>query len=449
MVHRYKIADANKFIVKTGIGIEGATIHKKTFHWPFQTATTLDMTPRPYHIVIDKAMSREKIAFKMPIAFTVGPFDKPEALNNLVTKILGIDEAKFNDLVFVAVAGACRRQAGTLDLEHIFSDRTKFRDQVIEIINKELLQFGLHIFTMNIEELEDMEGNEYFKYLRRRALEGAINMAKIDVAEKQKEGDVGQKMHQGETRRQLAEIEKDAKLVENIRDIEISKSNTEMNVAKAEYDRAVKVAQLEAEANAEKRRFELQREVEEFRKSQETERLRASELSVANVNAEVAIRKADAEAEARIRLAKGEAESIRLLAEAKLQSQQNEAKGIQAVKEAEAKGIQALREAEAIGLERLVSSAGGVNGLTNYLLVKDEVLQKIAQHNANAVSGLKPQITIWNTGKQDGESNALTGTIKDIINTGVPLLEGLKAQTGIDILGRLKNQSSPDPTPKV
>jgi flotillin len=470
MVHRYKIALSNQYVVKTGLFIDGASIHKKTFQFPFQTANFISMEPKPYHHVIDKAMSKEKIAFKMPVAFTIGPLDTPEALQNMVKSILGISVEKFDDLVLVAVAGACRRQAGTLELEHIFSDRTKFRDQVIDIINKELFPFGLHILTMNIDELEDMEGNVYFKYLRQRALEGAVNTAKVAVAEKQREGAIGEKLHQSETRKEVAELEKEAKLVENERDVQISKSDSTRDIAKAEYSRAINVAKLEAEAKAEMRKFELQKEVEEFRKVQEIERLRASKLSAANVDYEVVVKNADAKAAEKVKQAQAEAESIRLIAEANLLSKQTEAKGVQVYKEAEAKGIQAIKEAEAIGvqalkraeaegvralrdaeadgLQRLVKSAGGVDELNKYLIIKEELLPKIASHNASAVRDSKPKISIWNTGPGDNKSG-LSNVITDIVKTGVPLLDTLKAQTGIDVAGKFfKTESKSECKPK-
>jgi flotillin len=443
MMYRYKVCLPNERIVKTGLGIKTARLYDKTLQLPFQTITKIKLVPKAYHYLIDKAMSKEKITFRMPIAFTVAPKDDPVMLLNFAKSSSMIDDlasARFDDLVVAAVAGACRRQAGTLELEHIFSDRNKFRDQVIDVINNDICPFGLHILTMNIEELEDMEGNEYFKYLRKRALEGAVNIAKIDVAEKQREGDIGQKLHQSEARKELSELEKAAKLVENSREGEIAKSTSDLNVIKAEYDRAVKVAQLEANANADKRKYELQKEVEEYRKTQEIERLRASDLSIASVQAEVTIKNAEASATA-----------IRVISEAKLLEKQNEAKGAQALKEAEARGIQALkeaeargtqalREAEAKGLEQLVLAAGDITRLNSYLMMKDEIIPKVASYNAQAVRKLKPKINIWQTGpiSSSDAHNTLTGTVTDIVRTSVPLFESLKNQTGIDILGKLK-----------
>jgi flotillin len=467
MMNRYKIALSNQYVVKTGLFIEGATLHKKTFQWPFQTATYIGMEPKPYHHVIDKAMSKEKIAFKMPVAFTIGPLDKPEALQNMVNTILGVDVKTFDDLVIVAVAGACRRQAGTLELEHIFSDRTKFRDQVIDIINKELFPFGLHILTMNIDELEDMEGNEYFKYLRKRALEGAVNTAKVAVAEKVREGDIGQKLHQSETRKEVAELEKEAKLVENQRDIIVAESDSKREVAKAEYDRAVNIARLEATATAEKRKYEVQTDVEKFRNEQEIAKLRASDLSLANVKAEVKIKEADgvaaarivaAEAEAKYKIivADAEAKAIESIAKANLSAKENEAKGIQAIeiakanglkalKDAEAAGILAARKAEAEGLQELVKSAGGAESLNKYLIVREEHLPKIVMNNAKAFKDMSPNVTIWQTGSNEKQSS-LTNMMSDFVSTGVPLFEGLKQQTGYDILGQFLKKDEKDQT---
>ncbi len=267
MMLRYKVAKSNQFIVKTGFGIDNVTIEKKTIQWPFQTACVLNMAPTPYHLTIDKAKSVEMIEFKMPVAFTISPLSDKESLLKCVNTIGEMNSNQMKDLIFVAVAGACRRQAGNLLLSEIFSDRLKFRDDVIHIINEELRQFGMSILTMNIEELEDMEGNEYFKYMKKKALEGAVNKAKIDVAkhennaridvaEQQKMGDIGQKQHECETREMLAEIEKKAKLVENLRDIDVLKSNASRDVSNAENLRAVEVAQLEAKANSEKRKFD-------------------------------------------------------------------------------------------------------------------------------------------------------------------------------------------------
>jgi flotillin len=53
---------------------------------------------------------------------------------------------------------------------------------VIKGIQDELVQFGMKIYNANVKQLQDTPGSEYFKYLRLKSQEGAINKAKVDVA---------------------------------------------------------------------------------------------------------------------------------------------------------------------------------------------------------------------------------------------------------------------------
>ena len=66
-------------------------------------------------------------------------------------------------------------------MEEIFKERQLFKNKVIENVQTELNQFGLRIYNANVKELQDTPGSEYFKFLSRKAHEGASNQAKIDV----------------------------------------------------------------------------------------------------------------------------------------------------------------------------------------------------------------------------------------------------------------------------
>lgn len=46
-------------------------------------------------------------------------------------------------------------------------------------------------YNANVKELQDTAGSEYFKFLSRKAHEGASNQAKIDVANAQMIGNIG------------------------------------------------------------------------------------------------------------------------------------------------------------------------------------------------------------------------------------------------------------------
>jgi flotillin len=59
----------------------------------------------------------------------------------------------------------------------------------------------------NVKQLKDMPGSEYFKFLQKKAQEGAVNQAKVDVAKARMLGSVGEKEREGESRMKTSKIE--------------------------------------------------------------------------------------------------------------------------------------------------------------------------------------------------------------------------------------------------
>jgi flotillin len=49
---------------------------------------------------------------------------------------------------------------------------------------------------------------------------------------------------------------------------------------------------------------------------------------------------------------------------------------------------------------------GGPAGLIQYLMIEKGVYTQLAKANADAVRGLNPKMTIWNTGAQAGSEQA-------------------------------------------
>ncbi len=78
-----------------------------------------------------------------------------------------------------------------MTMEEIFKERQIFKNKVIENVQAELDQFGLKIYNANVKELQDTAGSEYFKFLSRKAHEGASNQAKVDVANACMMGEIG------------------------------------------------------------------------------------------------------------------------------------------------------------------------------------------------------------------------------------------------------------------
>jgi flotillin len=105
----------------------------------------------------------------------------------------------------------------------IFTEREEFKRRIFRNIQGELDQFGLKIYNANVKELRDAPQSSYFESLSRKAHEGAINQARIDVAEAQRKGNVGEAARQGEQNREIAKINAETAVQKTERDSEKAK----------------------------------------------------------------------------------------------------------------------------------------------------------------------------------------------------------------------------------
>lgn len=172
------------------------------------------------------------------------------------------------------------------------------------------------------------------------------------------------------------------------------------------------------------------------------ESLRATDFTKASVKAEVDIkmsegiatanvREAKGKADALLEIAKAESDALLIKAQAEAKAKELHAAADYICKENEARGILENRKAEALGLGHLIQSAGNINNLNQYLMFRDGIIIGIAEQQANAVRGMNPKINVWQTGSN---VEGLSGTINDIVKNGLPLLDGIKEQYGIDPL---------------
>ncbi|CAI2169811.1 3384_t:CDS:2 [Funneliformis geosporum] len=404
----YRISDANQYLVKTGAYINDVSLSKKGFIWPGQRSTFVDLTPANYTLQL-QAMSAEKLEFNLPAVFTIGPKDEPKSLERYA-KLLANDKNSddVKDLVRGIIEGETRVIAAAMTMEEMFRERREFKEKVIKQVQAELDQFGLLIYNANVKQLQDTQGSEYFAYMRMKTHEGAVNQAKVDVAEAKYKGDVGEKEREGLTRRETSKIEAETILIENERKASVAEAEMTLATKKSEFEKSTKIAAIEAKQAAKIRDSELQKQVEERRLLSETERLRVQ--YVAKATAEFEAAKANANA----KLYEKQKE-----AEAELYKQQKDAEGILAVYNAQAEGIKNLMQA--FGGER--------NAALQYLMIERGVYKELAKENANAIQGLNPKITVWNTGEQGGQSSM--NPVSNIFQSLPPLLSTVQEQTGI------------------
>jgi flotillin len=103
----------------------------------------------------------------------------------------------------------------------------------------------------------------------------------------------------------------------------------------------------------------------------------------------------------------------------------------------EAEGLSKM--ADAYG--KLATAFGGPQGLIQYMMVEKGVYGTLARANADAVRGMQPKVTVWNTGSQAGEGSGsgsgsggdAAAAIRNTYQMLPPLMSTIHEQTGITL----------------
>nr|XP_043623052.1 flotillin-like protein 3 [Erigeron canadensis] len=393
----YRVAKASEYLVITGSGIDDIKIAKKGWVFPGQTSSVFDISPVNYTFEV-QAMSAEKLPFKLPAVFTIGPrIEDEESLHKYAKLISSFkkDGKQLHELVNGIIEGETRVLAASMTMEQIFKGTKEFKQEVFGKVQLELDQFGLLIYNANVKQLVDVPGHEYFSYLGQKTQMEAANQAKIDVSEAKMKGEIGSKLRMGQTQQNAAKIDAETKIIatqrqgegkkeeirvmtevkvfENEREAEVAEANAELAMKKAKWAKNSQVAEVEARKAVALREAELQKEVEIMNALTQTEKLKADFLSKASVEYETKVQEANSElykkqkdAEAILYQKEKEAEAQKAIAEAEFYARQRVADGELYAKQKEAEGLIALAQAQGTYISTLLGALGG-----NYAALRD------------------------------------------------------------------------------
>ncbi|KAK0712545.1 hypothetical protein B0T26DRAFT_650076 [Lasiosphaeria miniovina] len=368
------------------------------------------------------------------------------------------------------IEGETRVLVSSMTMEEIFTEREEFKHRIFRNIQTELNSFGLIIYNSNVKELKDAPNSIYFESLSRKAHEGATNQARIDVAEAQLRGNVGEAKRKGEQDRELAKINAETAVQKTERDIERAQAEAVLATRKTELNRDVEIARITAGRNTEAQDEDLKRDVEIKRAAAEMERLRAKDVVKATIARESQQQAADArayeiEAEAKANFEKNKqttdagAYKIKVDTDAAVYKtkQDAEADSYAALRMAEADLQRKLKEAEGLAAMaeaygKLSHAFGGPAGLLQFMMIEKGTYVQLAKANAQAVQGLQPKISVWNTGPEAGSGSgsdggpSSTAAMRNIYQMLPPLMTTINEQTGITLpewqFGRLAGQMS-------
>jgi flotillin len=343
------------------------------------------------------------------------------------------------DLVKGIIEGETRSIVSTMTMEELFKERRVFRDKVIKNVQSELDQFGLKIYNANVKELEDTPGSEYFAYLSRKAHEGALNQAKVDVADARMKGELGEAEKQGMTKREIAKINATTAVLETERKAEKAAADAALTDKEIGIEKELNLARISAKRSAEERDAELQKVVEQKRAQMELERQRAIQVTKAIIERESAEEKAKAALYTQEKAAAGSKAQQLAEADASYYRLVKDAEASKFAKQCQADAMFYAQKQEAQGLMEMAKAygalgevLGGPAGLLQYMMLQNNTYEKLAAQNAKAINGLQPKINVWNTGASDASGAAdPAASLRNVFQMLPPLLSTINDQTGI------------------
>ncbi|MEM6458786.1 MAG: SPFH domain-containing protein [Planctomycetota bacterium] len=490
VVKRYKRCPSNRILViygKVGGARAAKALHGGgTFVWPvIQDWAFLSLEPMTIDIELTSALSKKNIRVAVPSTFTIGISTEPDIMNNAAERLLGLREQEIAAQARDIILGQMRLVIATLTIEEINQDREKFLDLVNKNVNFELNKIGLYMINVNIRDITDESG--YIEALGKKAAAEAINQAKIDTAQADREGAIGtanaDKEREVSVAAQVAESNMGQKQAERDQRIRVAAleaegisgeadAQREQEIAiaqqnalaiqgkkQAEADQRIKVAELEAtsvegenkskasmaayeatlaEARAEARRrgdvalANASRDVLAAEKDEELARMEKEVIAREMIERQQVEINAEAEAERVRRVAKGEADAVL------------------AKYNAEAEGLKKVLDAKAEGYHNLIEACAARPDLAPSLLIIEKLPELVAEQ-VKAISNLKiDKITVWDSGAKNGEQTGSTGQFLNGLIGSLPPIHELADQAGIDlpeVLGKVKKPESETQTP--
>ncbi|MGB1759943.1 MAG: flotillin family protein [Verrucomicrobiales bacterium] len=423
---RYQKCPSDRILViygKTGKGQSSRCLHGgASFVWPvIQAFEYLDLTPIPIDIPLEGALSKQNIRVNTPSTFTVGISTDPAVMSNAAERLLGLQLTQVRDLARDIIFGQMRVVIATMDIEAINADRDQLIERISDGVEGELRKVGLRLINVNIQDITDESG--YLDALGKEAASRATNEAKIQVAQRERDGNIGEADAQREQRVQVSAAQAAAVEGENLAKVKVAESDAMRREREAEAERLASAAEKVKAAQALEEAYASEKTAEDARSQRE------KSTQYANVVVPAEIEKAKIET-----LAEADAEKIRRL-------KKGEADGIQSLMEAEAKGTLAALQAKAQGFGEIVTSAGGAADDATLLLVTEQLPQLI-EEQVKAIANLKiDKVTVWDSGKGEGGKNDTANFMSGLVGA-LPPLHDLTKNVGIELpefLGKLSD----------
>ncbi|MCS5626424.1 MAG: flotillin family protein, partial [Planctomycetes bacterium] len=243
---RYKRCPSDKILViygKTTGGRSSRCIHGgAAFVWPMiQAYQFLDLTPIPIDIKLEGALSQQNIRINTPSTFTVGIATEKGVMENAAERLLGLTLNDIQQLAQDIIFGQMRVVIATMPIEEINADRDKLIENISNGVEVELRKVGIRLINVNIQDVTDESG--YIDALGKDAAARAINEAKVQVAQKERDGEIGKAQAEREQRVEVSSAMATATEGENRAKITVANSDADRRKQEAEAERIAAAAE--------------------------------------------------------------------------------------------------------------------------------------------------------------------------------------------------------------
>ena len=437
---RYKRCPPDKIMVvygRTSGGRASRTIHGgATLVWPLiQDYSFLSLTPITINIDLRNALSMQNIRINVPSTFTVGISTEKAIMANAAERLLQLSPQQIEEMAKEIIFGQLRLTVASLTIEQINQDRDTFLEMTRTNVDTELQKIGIYLINVNLVDITDE--SDYIESIGKKAASTAVENARIDVANAERDGAVGaakaNRVREIEVANNLAEAEKGRKTAEadqrvyvgNQEALAVSGENAATAIVKnsdadlAEIEAAAKQRAAVAAAEAE---AAIQRAIYK----EEEARLQASEIVREEIQKQQIEISAEAEAERLRRIARGDADAIL------------------ARYEAEAAGIQKVLDAKASGYAGLVQSAGGDTKAAATLLMVEKI-ENMVSAQVEAIRNMKiDKVTVWDGGSNADGTSATSNFVSSLVQS-LPPIHDVAKMAGVDLpdyLGTLSEENT-------
>ena len=267
---RYKRCPSNRILViygRVGSGKAAKCLHGGgTIVWPLiQDYAYMSLEPLVIDIPLEGALSLNNIRVNVPSTFTVAISTDPVLMNNAAERLLPLQGQQIRELAQDIILGQLRLVIATLTIEEINKDREKFMALINENVAKEINKIGLDLINVNVRDITDESG--YIQAIGKRAAAEAINRAKVEVAEQERDGAIGEaaavRQRTVQVANEAAQAAEGQKKAEQTKRVALAALEATAITGEVQSKRDIEVttAQREAEAVAQKKRFEQEQRI--------------------------------------------------------------------------------------------------------------------------------------------------------------------------------------------